>query len=177
MARGRGHVPAPGVDLPEPQLDLRQRSLVADARRRLERGDRPRVVAQRRADLADRDLEPHDVRVPEGEGRLEVLERLAVRVDAPRPEPGLAVGLGGGGVTPGGLLVAGDLREPARVVAAGRIGTQHLGDAPVEEPAARQADVLVRRVAQAGVPEVEGRLTTARELADDPPSDELLERR
>ena len=45
----------------------------------------PGVVAQHGAQLTDRRLEAGDVRVPEGERRSEVIERLAVRVHRPRP--------------------------------------------------------------------------------------------
>ena len=167
-------VATPGVDPAEAQLDRRQPGLVRHGGRRLEGRDRARVVAERRAHLADRELEPDHVRVPEGERGRQVLQRLAVGEHRPRQPARLAVGVRSLGVPARGELVARDLGEAGRVLPAAR--PQHLRDAPVEQPPPGEPDVLVRGVAQPRVAEVEDRLAAAVHLADDRPPDELLER-
>src|SRR6478752_6526806 len=55
----------------------------------------------------------------------------------------------------------GDEREPPQVVVATRL-TKGVGDPPVEEPAASQAEALVRQEAKARVAEVVARLGARR---------------
>ena len=174
---GRGRrVAAPGVDPAEAQLDRREAGVGRDRRGGLERRDGAGVVAEHGAQLADRRLEARHVRVPEGERRAEVVERLAVRVDRPRPGARLAEGLGRLGVAAGGALVTGDQGEPARVVPAVRGRAQHLGDAPVQQAPPGQARRLVGGVAQARVAEVErGPALAAPDLPDEAAPHELLE--
>ena len=174
---GRGRrVAAPGVDPAEAQLDRREAGVGRHRRGGLERGDGAGVVAEHGAQLTDHRLEACDVRVPEGERRAEVIERLAVRVDRSRPGARIAEGLGRLGVATGGALVTGDQGEPARVVAPVRGRAQHLGDAPVQQAPPGQARRLVGGVAQACVAEVEhGPALAAPDLPDEAAPHELLE--
>ena len=107
---------------------------------------------------------------------LQVPQRLAVCVHTPRPEPCLAKRLSGDRVATGGLFVTGDLRKAPGVVATRGLRAEDLRHAPVQEPAPRQAGVLVRGIPDARMPEVERRLTAPGHLADDPPPHKLLER-
>jgi len=165
------------MDPGEPDLDGGQGRICRDRCRSFEGGDRPDVVTERRPNFSKRQLEPRDVRVPEGERRLKVRRGLPVRVERPSPDSGLAECLGGFGVAAGRALMHRDLNEQARVVPAAALAAQQVGRPAMEKPSTGQAGRLVGGVPELRVGEVEGGLRRCLELAHDAAADELLERR
>ena len=102
------------------------------------------------------------------ERRVEVVERVAEREHGRGVLGRDPVLLGGAGVVAGQAQV---LAAAAAGAAAG--AQQRLGHAPVQQPPARAAGLLVDELAQLAVGEVVARA----ELAHEPAADELVERR
>ncbi|MBF8290367.1 MAG: hypothetical protein HW391_1335 [Chloroflexi bacterium] len=158
VARRCREVAPPGVDPAEPEFHRRQRVVGGDGGRCLQGGDRADVVALRRPDLAERQLESGHVRVPQGECGLEVRASFPVGVHRPRLNSGLAERLRGLVIPTGGALVRRDLDQPTRVVTAAALDTEKVCRAAMEEPSSGQARGLVGGIPELRVGEVEGGL-------------------
>ena len=157
VAGRRRRVATTGMDPAEAQLDRRQPCLVGGRGGGLEGGDGTRVVALRRADLAQHRLDAGDVRMPERERGLEVRAGLVQRVQRARAEPRRQERFGSLDVATGVAFMDGDLDEPRGVVAAGGVDAKQVRGSAVQEAAPRQARALVDGVAEARVREVERR--------------------
>jgi hypothetical protein len=162
--RGRERALAAAVvDLADAVLDPGQLLRRAVRGRGLVAGERVGVVASQRVQVADRGVQRAGVGMPEGEGRAQVLERLGVGEQRAGVGGGAGVGLGRLGVAAREAQVAGvRCRRP----------DERVGRAAVQQPAAREARLLVDERTQPLVAEV----VVEAALADEPAPDELLER-
>ena len=175
-----GQIASSDVGSRDGQLELREVGRFGERRCRLERRDRPGVVAEAGAQGADRRVQPDHVGMPERQGRRVVADGIAVGEEPGGPVTGLPERLRRLGVPPGIPLVLGDLDEPAEIVATGaaEVHPQRVRDASVQESAASQAGGLVDEVAQRAMGEVVSDLGVARagDLPDEGAVHQLVHR-
>ena len=148
-------------------------------RRGLERGDRARVLAEACPELADPHVDGSVVGATQADGRLEVVDRLAVRIDRLGAGGGLERRGSGFGGPPRLALVRGDERVSGQVVSVRRpgFGPDRVGRPAVEQAAPSQARRLVRDVAHPPMDEVvgDGLIGPTSHLADDAAPHRFLE--
>ena len=158
IARGRDHVASAAMDASERDLDGGDIVGRGKGRRGLERGDRARVLAEACPELADPHVDGSVVGATQADGRLEVVDRLAVRIDRLGAGGGLERRGSGLGGPPRLALVRGDERVSRQVVSVRRpsLGPDRVRRAAVEQAAPSQARRLVGDVAHPAMDEVIG---------------------
>src|SRR5688500_6830989 len=99
-------------------FDLRKHRAIGGCGGGLERADRADVVAQPRPQSADRRVKTGEIGMPEREGGLVMLDRLAVGEAIFGPRTGQPEGLRGLGRSSTVALMRSDERQTSQVVAA-----------------------------------------------------------
>ena len=180
MAGGGRQIAASAMDPAERDLDTGKRGRVGQRRSGLQLGDRGRVLTEPSEQLADPRMELARVRPAERDRRLEMIDRLPIGEDSLGSIRCIAERLGSRAGSTGFTFVDGDERIPRQVVATrvGQIEPKGVRRPGVEQPATGEAGRVVYGVAQATVAEVVARRADGlvRHLADQTPSDQLLER-
>lgn len=164
-------VPAAGVDRAELVLDASQAAVLTLCRRALEAGQRTRIVAHQRPELADALVQARRVGITERERGFEVLEGIGVGEQRGCVLTGAAMLLRRAEGVAAEAQVLGD--EAGALVTATR-ACERFGHAAVQQPAPRRTDVVVHECAQFLVSEVVGRVCSG-DLADQAARHESLQ--